>query len=795
MSRKSEKTEKTGFWTTFKQVMTDERTCFAVGLVVSLLTLYVALAITSFFFTGAEDFSVVQCAASGNTNCGPVKNWTGYNGAIMADFLVNRYFGVASLALLWFFFVLGFRLMKIKVMALWKAFLYSAFLTIWFSLFFDVAFGSVSKNLYVVLSGEHGIWLNTWLTEMIGFTGTILLLIGTGVVFAVFAFRSTLPLLRRLFSRKNKEELPENPENAEESSDEPILEDVEIDVVTPENEDEYIDTRPWTIVDEDDEQKEVSEKENEEKVDTETDIETVDTTETDDAAEGTYNPLEVQGPYDPTADLDDYKYPTLDLLKDYGTQSEAVTKEEQVSNQQRIITTLKQFGIGIQKIYETIGPTITLYEIVPDAGVRINKVRNLEADIMLSLAATGIRIIAPIPGKGTIGIEVPNAHPRIVSMHATIASKKFQESTYELPVALGRTITNEVFMFDLTKMPHLLVAGATGQGKSVGLNAIITSLLYKKHPAQLKFVLVDPKKVEFNIYSDIEKHFLAKLPEADEPVITDVDEVKQTLNSICKEMDQRYDLLKVAHVRTIKEYNEKFINRRLNPEKGHRYLPYIVVIIDEFGDLIMTAGKEIEMPIARIAQLARAVGIHMVIATQRPSVNIITGIIKANFPARLAFRTSSMVDSKTILDASGAQQLIGRGDLLFSQGNDVTRVQCAFVDTPEVERIVEYIGDQRGYSEAFPLPEPDMPEGDSEVGAVDMHKLDALFTDAARWVVQSQQGSTSMIQRKFEVGFNRAARIMDQLEAAGIVGPVVGSKPRQVLVHTEYELEQILSTF
>lgn len=423
---------------------------------------------------------------------------------------------------------------------------------------------------------------------------------------------------------------------------------------------------------------------------------------------------------------------------------------------------------------------------------------------MLALSAKAIRIIAPIPGKGTIGIEMPNLHPRTVSMRQTIASKKFQEANFELPVALGRTITNDIFMFDLVKMPHLLVAGATGQGKSVGMNAVITSLLYKKHPSQLKFVLVDPKKVEFSIYSDIEKHFLAELPDVDEPVITDVDKVKQTLNSICKEMDQRYDLLKIAHVRNIREYNEKFVARQLNPQNGHRYLPYIVVVIDEFGDLIMTAGKEIETPIARIAQLARAIGIHMIIATQRPSVNIITGMIKANFPARIAFKVSARIDSQTILDAPGAQQLIGKGDLLFSQGSDMTRVQCAFVDTPEVERIVKFIADQEApiiinsannrCEVPYILPEPDVADSDSDAASVDMRKLDALFNDAAHWVVQSQQGSTSMLQRKFEIGFNRAARIMDQLEAAGIVGPAVGSKPRQVMVHTEYELTDILKT-
>ncbi|MDD5184981.1 MAG: DNA translocase FtsK, partial [Paludibacter sp.] len=466
---------------------------------------------------------------------------------------------------------------------------------------------------------------------------------------------------------------------------------------------------------------------------------------------------------------------------------------EQNTNKNRIITTLQNYGIEIDTIKATVGPTITLYEIVPKAGVRISKIRNLEYDIMLSLAATGIRIIAPIPGKGTIGIEVPNIDPQVVSMHSIIASKKFQESKFDLPVAFGRTITNEIFMVDLAKMPHLLVAGATGQGKSVGLNAIITSLLYKKHPSELKLVLVDPKKVEFNIYGDIEKHFLAKLPDGDDAIITDTSKVVETLNSLCMEMDDRYDLLKKAHVRNLKEYNEKFTNRHLNPEKGHRYLPYIVVIVDEFGDLIMTAGKEVEMPIARIAQLARAVGIHMIIATQRPSVNIITGVIKANFPARVAFRVSSMIDSRTILDSPGANQLVGRGDMLFSQGNDLIRVQCAFVDTPEVENIVNHIKQQQSYPTAFYLPEFVRAEGDGiDASSVDMTKRDPLFEEAARLIVAHQQGSTSLIQRKFSIGYNRAGRIVDQLEVVGIIGPFEGSKARQVLVLDDYHLEQIL---
>lgn len=523
-------------------------------------------------------------------------------------------------------------------------------------------------------------------------------------------------------------------------------------------------------------------------------ISTVMPTENSDESDILPEDVEEMEDYDPTKDLSSYKSPSLELLKVYSTTGQGVDMEEQRANKEKIITTLRNYGIEITSIKATVGPTITLYEIVPQAGVRISKIRNLEDDIALSLSALGIRIIAPIPGKGTIGIEVPNKDPQIVSMQSVIASKRFQECIYDLPVALGKTITNEIFMFDLCKMPHLLVAGATGQGKSVGLNAIITSLLYKKHPAEMKMVLVDPKMVEFNIYSTIEKHYLAKLPDAEKAIITDVSKVTQTLNSLTKEMDDRYELLMAASVRTIKEYNEKFKKRRLNPNKGHRFLPYIVIVIDEFGDLIMTAGKEIEMPIARIAQKARAVGMHMIIATQRPTTNIITGTIKANFPARMAFRVTSQIDSRTILDMSGANQLIGRGDMLFSQGSDLVRIQCAFVDTPEVEGIAQFIGSQQGYSHAFELPEFTSEMGDDKIGSVDLNDKDALFEEAARLIVVHQQGSTSLIQRKFSIGYNRAGRLMDQLEAAGIVGPTQGSKPREVLIADEYSLEQKINS-
>ena len=497
-------------------------------------------------------------------------------------------------------------------------------------------------------------------------------------------------------------------------------------------------------------------------------------------------------PYDPTMDLKNYKLPSIDLLEDYKSEGNAVDNNELLENKVKIVEALKNFKIKIEKIKATIGPTVTLYEIVPAAGVRISKIQNLEADIMLSLKALGIRIIAPMPGRGTVGIEVPNKNPEIVSMRSLVASTKFQESKYELPIALGKDISNQSYVMDLTKCPHLLVAGATGQGKSVGLNTIVASILYRKHPAQVKFVLVDPKKVELTLYNNIEKHYLAKLPDSEEAIITDVDKVKETLNSLTVEMTNRYDLLKEAGVRNIKEYNQKFIARHLNPEKGHKFLPYIVLIIDEFADLIMTAGKEIEKPIARIAQLARAIGIHMIVATQRPTTNIITGLIKANFPTRIAFKVSSMMDSRTILDCSGAQHLIGRGDMLISNGSDLTRLQCAFIDTPELERITKFIGDQQGYPNTFELPEPDIEP--SEGGeAVDLTKRDPMFEEAARLIVISQQGSTSLLQRKLEIGYNRAGRIMDQLEAAGIVGPNEGSKARSVNYTSEYDLMQFLN--
>ena len=821
----------------------DKKVQFIIGVVLLFVSAYLFLAIFSFISSGKNDQSIIAEYNTKRTeyvdkkNHRPLtdsdkadlqrikkemqkiqektENFTGYRGAVISETMINRWLGLGVFFLCTFILVFALKLFGIKRISTWKALLFFVFLAVWTSLLLAFVLDNFITDSFIKFGGDTGAYIRDWLSANIGKLGTILVITGSGIIFAVLAIGGTIPFFKRIYrtiadkrqilGHKNKTNKTEN------NNDDTVKIGDEI-VPTEWKASDRKELHTVGTADGIENKKDKNTgKESlfeEIKATTDENIEIVEvngenTTQIAEEADEDYSniaPLENAEPYDPRKELSHYiipkfydKYKDQPLLTDYPVDENAQNEDEKEANRRRIVETLKKFGIGIKKIYETIGPTITLYEIVPDDGIRINKIRNLADDIMLSLAATGIRIIAPIPGKGTIGIEVPNSNPQIVSMFATIASKKFQEANYDLPVALGRTITNEVCMFDLCKMPHLLVAGATGQGKSVGLNAIITSLLFKKHPAELKFVLIDPKKVEFNIYADIERHFLAKLPDEAESVITDVEKVKQTLNSLCKEMDMRYDLLKTAHARNIKEYNAKFISRHLNPQKGHKYLPYIVVIVDEFGDLIMTAGKDIEMPIARIAQLARAVGIHMVIATQRPSVNIITGIIKANFPARIAFKVSSGIDSKTILDSYGAQQLIGRGDMLFSQGNEPTRVQCAFVDTPEVENIVHFIGNQQGYPSAFPLPEPDITESGIDKKDVDLSKRDSLFEEVARYVVSTQQGSTSNIQRKFEIGFNRAGRIVDQLEAAGIVGPINGSKPRQVLVPTEYELEKILN--
>jgi len=780
---------------------TDERTRIIMGIAVIIGVIFIFISFISYFFFAYVDQSKMDLSwRELQLMRNEIQNWGSVSGAIVADTLIRHGFGIASFALLYFGTVLGLRLMKVRIASLWKAFFHASFWLIWLSVTLGYALIPFYNNYTFSFSpgGYQGDATSKWLISYVGMPGTLMILLGTFLIYTIVSSKATLPFLKGLFSRKPKGAVVTEPEfllNTDpfEATVAVGTEIIPEDWITKGNQSDeelFIETPgveevPFEI-------EQPVEQEESKAVDA---VETVDSGITDTDNEDPYYNVAKLGKYDPTLDLTHYNPPTLDLLKVYGTDNETqIDMVEQTANKNRIITTLQNYGIEIETIKATVGPTITLYEIVPKAGVRISKIRNLEYDIMLSLAATGIRIIAPIPGKGTIGIEVPNSDPQVVSMHSIIASKKFQESKFELPVAFGRTITNEIFMVDLAKMPHLLVAGATGQGKSVGLNAIITSLLYKKHPSQLKLVLVDPKKVEFNIYGDIEKHFLAKLPDGDDAIITDTSKVVETLNSLCKEMDDRYDLLKKAHVRNLKEYNEKFTNRHLNPDKGHRFLPYIVVIVDEFGDLIMTAGKEVEMPIARIAQLARAVGIHMIIATQRPSVNIITGVIKANFPARVAFRVSSMIDSRTILDSPGANQLVGRGDMLFSQGNDLVRVQCAFVDTPEVENIVHHISKQQAYPTAFYLPEYVRPDGDGiDSSSVDMTKRDPLFEEAAHLIVANQQGSTSLIQRKFSIGYNRAGRIVDQLEVAGIIGPFEGSKARQVLVLDSNHLEQVLN--
>jgi S-DNA-T family DNA segregation ATPase FtsK/SpoIIIE len=796
--------ERSSVFSGLKRFFTSNTTYFVTGLIVFMITVYAVIAMLSFFFTGAADQSKIEGVSFFHWGTiEGITNWTGMRGAILSNFLMNRGFGISTFFLLLFLAFVGLRLMKAKYVSLIRYFILCSILTIWTSVTLSFFLGGFFKETAIYIGGEHGFVLSEGLVNNFGVPGTFLIILIVCILILTLLSSGTIPFLQNLFKwkpRKKKEktvavEIPvktkdvpvfmddkkpeepfvalEKPEEKNKSKLTPPDIGFEVDVPKPDDDAESFLSDPEPV-------REDSKKD---------DIPLTVSKEGDNE----YNALAELGVYDPTLDLSSYKIPSLDLLKRYSQGETQVDMAEQNENKNKIIQTLENFGISIKSIKATVGPTVTLYEIVPEDGVRITKIRNLEDDIAMNLAALGIRIIAPMPGKGTVGIEVPNKDPQIVSMHSIIASRKFQESAFELPIALGRTITNEVFMVDLTKTPHLLVAGATGQGKSVGLNAAITSLLYKKHPAELKFVLIDPKMVEFSIYSAIEKHFLAKLPDAEKPIITDFTKVIYTLNSLTKEMDDRYELLEKAGSRNVKEYNEKFINRRLNPQKGHRFMPYIVVIIDEFGDLIMTAGKEIEQPIARIAQKARAVGIHMIIATQRPTTNIITGTIKANFPARIAFRVISVIDSRTILDAQGANQLIGRGDMLYTQGNDMTRIQCAFVDTPEVERISKYIGTQQGYPTAHILPEY-TDEGGGKQPSADLSDLDPLFEESARLIVTHQQGSTSLIQRKFSIGYNRAGRLMDQLELAGIVGPTQGSKPREVYIQDEYRLEQILNT-
>ena len=833
-------------WTLLK----SETTSFVIGLLCVIFGVYMLLAFSSFFFTGGNDQSILthpnpsELLETGNR----IQNYAGARGAQLAQFLINDCFGIPAYCIIVFLVVAGMKLMKAYQFRIRYWFVGCATVMIWLSVTLGFAFEGMFEDSFIYPGGLHGYNISRWICSQIGAPGLILLLLVVAVCFGVALTSRTMGVVRKALHPTMKREngaAADTPQVETKVRQEPEKEEVvSVPVTEPEEEKEEKKEsfwKSWTHRKRKDKAPEADKKaedavkapesqpeaqpempkeadeqpktidlpiEPEEKdEDHPFEVEPVrkeaqpeeepafevsnDTKEEDQAYKG-----DLTQPYNPRLDLEFYHFPTLDLLNTYQNEEPDIDMEEQNANKNRIIKVLRSFGIEISSIKASVGPTITLYEITPAEGVRISKIRNLEDDIALSLSALGIRIIAPIPGKGTIGIEVPNANPHIVPMSSILASKKFQETTYDLPVALGKTITNEVFMVDLAKAPHMLVAGATGQGKSVGLNAIVTSLLYKKHPSELKFVIIDPKKVEFAIYAPIEHHFLAKLPDGGDAIITDVTKVVQTLNSLCVEMDNRYKLLQSAGCRNIKEYNAKFINRQLNPENGHRFLPYIVIIIDEFGDLIMTAGKEVELPICRIAQLARAVGIHAIIATQRPTTNIITGTIKANFPARVAFRVASMMDSRTILDRPGAQQLIGKGDMLYLQGNDPVRVQCAFVDTPEVERIAAFIGKQQGYPTAFMLPEyvDENAEASGSAADVDMNRLDPLFEEAARLVIYHQQGSTSLIQRKFSIGYNRAGRIMDQLEKAGIVGPANGSKARDVLCMDENDLQMRMSS-
>lgn len=776
-----------------------------IGALLILLSFYLFLSFISYLLTWQLDQDRVINKSLFEflfeENAEPVANWLGKFGAWTSHVFLFEWFGISSFGFCLLFLVFGAKILfNYTILPLAKTFVASIVFILWSALL--LGFFAQSINY---LGGAFGYQLNQWLRLTLGGFGTFIFIAVLFYIATVVVFNPNFGNILNFFKRddNDEEEIDEDDNYADLSVintikeedieiekdpevihfDDEEIDDDELEFITSTTNDSILETplddTESEIIDDygDDETFLVDIPEDEEVID-----------------EDDMNALRKEfGEYDPTLDLASYVLPPIDLLNDYGGKGINVDKAELEENKNKIVETLGNYKIEISKIKATVGPTVTLYEIVPAPGVRISKIKNLEDDIALSLAALGIRIIAPIPGKGTIGIEVPNSKPEMVSMRSLIASEKFQNSDFELPIVMGKTITNETYTFDLAKLPHLLVAGATGQGKSVGLNAILVSLLYKKHPAQVKFVLVDPKKVELTLFNKIERHFLAKLPGEGDAIITDTSKVVNTLNSLCIEMDDRYELLKQAHCRTIKEYNAKFINRRLNPEKGHKYMPYIVVLIDEFADLIMTAGKEVEHPIARIAQLARAVGIHLIVATQRPSVNVITGMIKANFPARMAFRVLSKIDSRTILDASGADQLIGRGDMLVSTGSDLVRLQCGFVDTPEVEKICDFIGDQRAYPDAFLLPEY-VAEGGEGNGDFDSDELDNLFADAARMVVMHQQGSASLLQRKLKLGYNRAGRLIDQLEGMGIIGPFQGSKARDVLYSDPQALEELLAS-
>ena len=809
----------------FQDILNSEKTDFLLGLILFFIAGYLLIAMVSFLFTGQADQSILESLRAGEwLNSNRIfTNICGSIGAILSYELITLTFGISAFLIPVFVILTGLKLMRIYQPNLWKWFFYLMIVMEWCSISFAKFLTPLCGNLSFNPGGAHGLYCMQTIENVVGAPGLIILLAFTALTFLTYLSAKTITYVRYVMNpvkyvtsrvkltvtnHLNDDEAENDASLQHADDEEDVAEDkiVQMDNGLPED-------LPAPVVDltnfdappvpslKEDVMPPIRVQNSDEIDGKTTSVEgklTVEVAKDEEKADGKVVNIDeiLCTPINPLEPFTQYKKPTLDLLKKYDNGDKpTVDMDEIKANNARIVEVLNSFGVSIREIKATVGPTITLYEITPAEGVRISKIRNLEDDIALSLSALGIRIIAPIPGKGTIGIEVPNKKPQIVSMESILNSKKFKETKMELPLALGKTITNEVFMVDLAKIPHLLVAGATGQGKSVGLNAIITSLLYKKHPNELKLVLVDPKKVEFSIYHKISDHFMACLPENDEePIITDVTKVVRTLNSLCALMDHRYDLLKNAGAKNLREYNEKFINHRLDITKGHDYMPYIVVIIDEFGDLIMTAGKEIELPIARIAQLARAVGIHMVIATQRPTTKIITGNIKANFPGRMAFRVSSQIDSRTILDRSGANQLVGRGDLLFLNGNEPVRVQCAFVDTPEIERINDYIENEPGPVEPMELPEPVEDAGGSGVGnaTADVGSLDPFFEEAAHAVVLSQQGSTSMIQRRFSIGYNRAGRLMDQLEQVGVVGAAQGSKPREVLIQDENQLNSLL---
>jgi len=756
------------------------------GSLLILLSIALFFSFASFYFTWQEDQSLLDQFVDRNAEA---ENLLRKFGASVSHFIMYRGFGISSFILSILLCITGlYMFLSLEKGALWKKWIWGLIFMVLISI--GLGFFADERPL---LGGMVGYEMNDFLQDYTGKIGVILLLLFGLIFILVRLFKFSPEGIGTYLNNKSKSlasEFRRSPKKA--SSEESTTEEI---ILSPEKEepimvDTYTHKKDIPKIKKEEElEMPIVEPVEEDTLDMEVETTTVEE-ETDNLADKL---VEDFGEFDPTLELGNYKFPTIELLDQHGvTGGITINQEELEENKTKIVETLRNYKIGIAQIKATIGPTVTLYEIVPEAGVRISKIKNLEDDIALSLAALGIRIIAPIPGKGTIGIEVPNKNPSVVSMRSVIASSKFQKAEMELPIAFGKTISNETFVVDLAKMPHMLMAGATGQGKSVGLNAVLTSLLYKKHPAEVKFILVDPKKVELTLYNKIERHFLAKLPDSADAIITDNTKVIHTLNSLCIEMDNRYELLKLAMVRNIKEYNVKFKSRKLNPNDGHKFLPYIVLVIDEFADLIMTAGKEVETPVARLAQLARAIGIHLIIATQRPSVNVITGLIKANFPARIAFRVTSKIDSRTILDAQGADQLIGRGDMLYTQGNDVTRLQCAFVDTPEVAKITEYIGSQRAYPNAHELPEYVGEESGTGI-EYDKADRDSMFKDAAVVIVTAQQGSASLIQRKLKLGYNRAGRIVDQLEAAGIVGPFEGSKARQVLVPDLIALDQLLN--